>query len=142
LHVSPFAFADSITHCFPIINPSGRGYMETMPAQITSRPTPWRTVVVVCRKCGKKLGGGFGRKGKESLLDVLRQVLRDAGRRRDVRICETSCLGLCPKHGVTAFNATIPGIIHVLPAGMDGAEVVQTLLGSHIIADGGGIKAT
>jgi predicted metal-binding protein len=116
--------------------------MKTMPERITSRPTPWRTVVVVCRKCGKKLGGGFGRKGKESLLDVLRQALRDAGRRRDVRICETSCLGLCPKHGVTAFNATTPGIIHVLPAGMDGAEAVQTLLGSHIIADGGGIKAT
>ena len=116
--------------------------MEAMPDRIASRPTPWRSVVVVCRKCGKKLGGGFGHKRKESLRDVLRQALRDAGRRRDVRICETSCLGLCPKHGVTAFSATSPGTIYVIPAGMDGAEAARTLLGSHTIMDGGGIEAT
>jgi predicted metal-binding protein len=116
--------------------------MHPIPEQPASRPTPWRTVFIVCRKCGKKLDGGFGRKRKESLRDVLRQALRDTGRRRDVRICETSCLGLCPKQGVTALNATLPGTIHVIPVGSDGAEAVRTLLGSHIIADGGGIEAT
>jgi predicted metal-binding protein len=115
--------------------------MQGMSAKATSRPTPWRTVVVICRKCGKKLDGGFGRKRKESLRSVLRQTLRDAGRRRDVRICETSCLGLCPKGGVTALNATNPGTIHVVPAGSDGAEALRTLLGANAVADGGGIEA-
>ena len=98
-----------------------------------SRPTPWRTVVIVCRKCGKKLGGGFGRKRKESLRILLRQTLREAGRRRDVRICETGCLGICPKGGVTALNATNPGMIHIIQAGTDGAQAVQTLLGSPLL---------
>jgi predicted metal-binding protein len=93
-----------------------------------ARATPWRTVLVICRKCGKKLDGGFGRKRKESLKSVLRQNFRDAGRRRDIRICETACLGVCPKGGVTALNATHPGTIHVIPAGADVAEAIQTLL--------------
>jgi predicted metal-binding protein len=102
-----------------------------------SRPTPWRTVLVVCRKCGKKLDGGFGRKHKETLRTLLREALRQGGRRRDVRICETSCLGLCPKSGVTALNASNPGTIHVIPAGSDGAEAVRTLLGG----DAGGLES-
>jgi predicted metal-binding protein len=92
--------------------------------------TPWRTVVIVCRKCGKKLHGGFGRKRKETLGTLLRQTLREIPKRREIRICETACLGLCPKGGVTALNATNPGTIHVIPAGADGAEVAETLLGN------------
>ncbi len=104
-----------------------------MSAKATSRPTPWRTVVIVCRKCGKKLDGGFGHKRKESLRALLRQTLREAGRRRDVRICETTCLGICPKGGVTALNATNPGTIHVIQAGTDGAQAMQALLGSPLL---------
>jgi predicted metal-binding protein len=112
-----------------------------MSSKHASRPTPWRTIVILCRKCGKKLDGGFGHKQKESLRTVLRQTLREAGRRRDVRICETSCLGLCPKGGVTALNATRPGTIHVIQAGAEGSDAMQTLLGDHVIADAGGIEA-
>ena len=79
-----------------------------------SRPTPWRTVIVLCRKCGKKRDGGFGAKRKESL----KAELRAAG-----------CFGLCPKRGVTALNATRPGVIHVIPVGTDGPEALQTLFG-------------
>ena len=100
-----------------------------------SRPTPWREVFIICRKCGKKLRGGFGAKGKESLKDVLRQALRDSGQRRQVRIMETSCLGICPKHGVTALNASRPGTIHVIPRGSDGPEAVGTLLGDRRVVD-------
>jgi predicted metal-binding protein len=92
-----------------------------------SRPTPWKQVIVLCRKCGKKLDGGFGEKGKDSLKSSLRQALRDEGRRRDVRIFETSCMGICPKRGVTALNATHPDRLHVIGAGADTTAVMQTL---------------
>jgi hypothetical protein len=115
-------------HRFLIINPRGRSYVAWMAGKPLSRPTPWRVVVVVCRKCGKKLDGGFGRKRKDSLRTLLRETLRSGDRRRDVRICETSCLGVCPKGGVTALNATRPGTIHVIPAGSEGAEAMRTLL--------------
>jgi predicted metal-binding protein len=94
-----------------------------------SRPTPWREVVLVCRKCGKKLKGGFGKKRRDTLKTHLRQALREAGRRRDVRVIETSCLGVCPKQGVTALNATRPQTIHVIPAGTGGEAAMRTLLG-------------
>jgi hypothetical protein len=131
----------TITHRFLIINPRGGSHISNMSGKATSRPTPWRTVFIICRKCGKKLDGGFGRKRKETLRTLLRETLRSAGRRRDVRICETSCLGLCPKGGVTALNATSPGTIHVIPAGADGAEVMRTLLGGDAVANGGGVEA-
>lgn len=94
-----------------------------------SRPTPWRTVIVLCRKCGKKRDGGFGAKRKESLKAELRAALRAGGRRREVRVIEAGCFGLCPKRGVTALNATRPGVIHVIPVGTDGPEALQTLFG-------------
>lgn len=100
-----------------------------------SRPTPWRDVIILCRKCGKKQRGGFGPKRKQTLKDTLRQSLRDIGQRRQVRVMETSCLGICPKHGITALNATTPGTIHVIPIGSDGTVAMQTLLGDHAMAD-------
>lgn len=98
-------------------------------AKPQSRATPWRTVILVCRKCGKKLKGGFGPRQKEALRSELRQALRSTGRRRDVRIMEIGCLGLCPKQAVTALNATCPGTLHVIPAGTEAAEALGTLLG-------------
>jgi hypothetical protein len=136
-----YVCAASITHRFLIINPPHRSHVWQMSGKAISRPTPWRTVVILCRKCGKKLDGGFGRKRKESLRTVLRETLRAAGRRRDVRICETSCLGLCPKGGVTALNATRPGTIHVIPAGAPPEDAMRTLLGGNAVADGDGIEA-
>jgi predicted metal-binding protein len=106
-----------------------------MSKQPAFRTTPWRTVLIVCRKCGKKLGGGFGRKRKESLKSALRPH-----RQRDIRICEAACLGVCPKGGVTALNATHPGRIHVIPAGMDASEAMERLLGGHALTNGLGVE--
>ena len=99
-----------------------------------SHPTPWRDVIILCRKCGKKRHGGFGPKLKQTLKDTLRQALQDVGRRRQVRVMETACLGICPKDGVTALNASRPGIIHVIPVGSDGPVAMRTLLGDHAVA--------
>ena len=106
-------------------------HVRTMPEQTVplSRPTPWRDIIIVCRKCGKKRDGGFGAKRKESLKAELRAALRAGGRRREVRVIEAGCFGLCPKRGVTALNATRPGVIHVIPVGTDGPEALQTLFG-------------
>jgi hypothetical protein len=130
----PYGSRITIPHRPLIINPRRGTHIPLMSEKAASRPTPWRTVLIVCRKCGKKLNGGFGRKRKETLKSVLRQ-----NRTRDIRICETSCLGLCPKGGVSALNATHPGMIHVIPAGTDPAGAMQTLLGAHGVvgADGG-----
>lgn len=106
-----------------------------------SRTTPWRDVIILCRKCGKKLDGGFGPKRKQDLKAALRQALREAGQRRQVRIMETSCLGLCPKGGVTALNATNPGTIHVIPTGTRGSDAMQTLLGDQTILDRSSVEA-
>ena len=106
-----------------------------------SRPTLWRDVIILCRKCGKKRRGGFGPKRKQTLKDVLRQALRDVGQRRRVRVMETGCLGVCPKDGITALNASAPGTIHVIPVGSDGTAAVRTLLGDNTVADTDGVEA-
>ena len=67
---------------------------------IRTLPSKWGPVALVCRKCGKKLGGGFGRKGRDDLLDVLKRHLKHTEQRRALRLVETGCLGLCPKNAV------------------------------------------
>ncbi|MGD0108970.1 MAG: hypothetical protein ABSC06_33805 [Rhodopila sp.] len=117
--------------------------MDDMPGKSVSlsRPTPWCEVIILCRKCGKKCGGGFGPKRKDSLKTVLRQALRDTGRRRQIRVMETSCLGICPKNGVTALNATRPGAIHVIKAGAAGPDAIRILLGDDTVGDRDSVEA-
>jgi predicted metal-binding protein len=125
-------------------NPRPGSHIQAMskPQDTLSRPTPWREVVLVCRKCGKKQKGGFGEKRRDALKAHLRQALRAAGRRRDVRVIEISCLGVCPKHGVTALNASRPQTIHVIPAGTDAAVALRRLLGDFdAVADRDGIES-
>jgi hypothetical protein len=69
--------------------------------------TPWRDVIILCRKCGKKRDDGFGPKRKDSLKTALRQALRDTGRRRQV------------------------DTIHIIPVGTDGSGAMRTLLGHY-----------
>ena len=97
-------------------------------AATVSRPTPWKTILLLCGKCARKLDGGYGHKRKETLRSVLRAALREAGHGREVRIVETRCLGICPKKAVTAVNASHPGEIFVVPAGMPVEEIMQVLL--------------
>ncbi|MCI4588552.1 (2Fe-2S) ferredoxin domain-containing protein [Sphingobium sp. BYY-5] len=65
----------------------------------------WRNAVLVCRKCSKKLDGGFGPRGDERLAKMLRKHLSlKKGRRADAGIIEVNCLGVCPKGAVTVVN--------------------------------------
>ena len=95
---------------------------------IRVRPTPWKTVILLCGKCTRKMDGGYGSKGKDTLRTVLRDTLRVKGRRRDVRIIETRCMGICPKKAVTALNASRPGRILTIPKGTATDEVMAQLM--------------
>ena len=54
-------------------------------------------------------------------------ALSDAGHRREVRILETRCMGICPKKAVTMVNASRPGIIAVVPKGTPMPEVLAQI---------------
>ena len=98
------------------------------PATIVSHPTPWQDVILVCRKCSKKLDGGFGPSGNLSLSRELKRSLRETGNRRTTRIVETKCLGICPKDAVTVLPATHPAAMLTVPTGTDGTLLLAKLL--------------
>lgn len=65
----------------------------------------WSNTVLVCSKCSKKLGGGFGPKGRTPLAKALRKHLGlRKGRKGTAGIVEVKCLGVCPRGAVTVVN--------------------------------------
>ena len=97
-----------------------------MPAPIITSPTQWTDIILVCRKCSKKLSGGFGPDGDDTLSRALKQSLRATGR-RSTRIIETKCLGLCPKGAVTVLPTRTPGTMLAVPKGADPAVILASL---------------
>jgi predicted metal-binding protein len=95
---------------------------------IVARQTPWRDIILVCRKCSRKLDGGFGPDGEDSLPRELKRGLRATGRRATCRVIETKCLGICPKGAVTVLAARTPGAILTIPAGTETLAVLARLL--------------
>ncbi|PTD26076.1 hypothetical protein [Sphingomonas fennica] len=88
----------------------------------------WRGAILVCRKCGKKAGGGFGPKGKTSLAKALRKEMHGGkGRKARLGVVEVGCLGVCPKHAVTVVDASRPGEWLIVPAGTPVEEVAARL---------------
>lgn len=67
----------------------------------------WHNAILVCRKCEKKLDGGFGPDGDQRLAKALKKHLSlKKGRKASVGIVEVSCLGVCPKGAVTVVNGS------------------------------------
>lgn len=93
----------------------------------------WGTVVLVCGKCTRKLGGGFGKKGRRSLAKEL-SALADAKRNRKATaaVIETGCLKVCPRRAVVALNAARPDKWFVIPAGSE-PEGAAALLGLSVV---------
>ncbi len=98
-------------------------------SSISATPAPWQRVALVCGKCSRKLRGGFGKKGKRDLAEVIKYAAKSTGRRRALRVLEVGCLGLCPKRAVSAIGMGQPGQVLVIPAGTDGTAVLTRLLG-------------
>ncbi len=88
----------------------------------------WQGSVLVCGKCSKKLGGGFGGKERTPLVKLLRQALRvKKGRKADRGVVEVKCLGVCPKNAVVMVDGAHPDRWMLVPAGTDVGEVVAML---------------
>ena len=86
----------------------------------------WADTILVCKKCSKKLGGGFGPKGKTPLAKALRQELHvKKGRKGALGIIEVTCLGICPKGAVTVVNGAKPGEWMLVSEGADIPSVVD-----------------
>lgn len=99
-----------------------------MAKPIRSVATPATSLVAICGKCGKKLGGGFGPRGKQPLGKALRDTLHlPAPKRSRVRIVKTDCMKLCPKGAVAVIHSGDPGAILVIPAGTPVATVAEAL---------------
>ncbi|KQS01399.1 hypothetical protein ASG11_17110 [Sphingomonas sp. Leaf357] len=88
----------------------------------------WSRALLVCGKCSKKLDGGFGPKGRESLAKALRRHLGlEKGRRAAMGVIEVKCLGICPKRAVTVIDADDPHAWRLVDEGADLDAVVETL---------------
>ena len=88
----------------------------------------WSNTVLVCKKCSKKLDGGFGPKGRTPLAKALRQELGlKKGRKGALGVVEVKCLGVCPKGAVTVVNGAAPGAWMLVEAGAALSEVADTI---------------
>ena len=89
-----------------------------MAAAVRTVPVRATRLLAVCGKCGRKLGGGFGKDGDTSLAKMLRRGLASArGKRAAVRIVETKCLDICPKHAVAVIDGDHPGEVLIVASG-------------------------
>ena len=80
----------------------------------------WSNAVLVCTKCSKKLGGGFGPKGRTPLAKALRKHLGlKKGRKGAAGIVEVKCLGVCPRGAVTVVNGAQSRDWLLVPEGAD-----------------------
>jgi hypothetical protein len=95
---------------------------------IQSRRVPSKGLVLLCGKCARKLEGGYGPDGKARLKAALRRELKAAELRRDIRLVETRCLGVCPKKATTMIVADRPGEVLVVPQAAPLADVLKRIL--------------
>ena len=97
---------------------------------IKTSKTKWRDVVLVCKKCQKKLDGGFGPHGDKSLKKALKTYLKPGdgkGRKAELAVIETACFDVCPKNAVVCVNAAEPKALLIVPVGADLFEVKARL---------------
>ncbi|MET0366459.1 MAG: (2Fe-2S) ferredoxin domain-containing protein [Sphingobium sp.] len=88
----------------------------------------WDAAILVCKKCSKKAGGGFGEKGRTSLAKALRARSDGGkGRKADLGVIEVGCLKVCPKNAVVAINGARPKDWLIVPRGTDMDVVAQRL---------------
>ena len=96
---------------------------------IKTAKTQWRDVVLVCKKCSKKIKrGGFGPDDDKTLKKALRKYLKAGkGRKAELAVIETGCFDVCPKDAVIAVNAAEPKQLLIVPVGADLLEVKARL---------------
>jgi NADH:ubiquinone oxidoreductase subunit E len=96
--------------------------------QLFAAAPRWQRVILVCGKCSKRLGGGFGPRRKTSLAKALRTHLGlKRWRKGSVGVVETRCLGLCPNGAVTVIAGAESRAWLLIPAGTEMAEIVREI---------------
>ena len=98
-----------------------------MEGLIRTLPSGWRDAVLVCGKCSKKVGGGFGKKGRTPLAKLLRKALALKGRKARAGVVETRCLGVCPKGAVMVVHTARTDTWLIVAAGTPAGEVIARL---------------
>lgn len=85
-------------------------------------------LLAICGKCGRKLDGGFGPGGKQSLAKAIKRALAlPKPKHAGVRLVETRCLKLCPKGAVAVADSAAPGSLLVIAARTPLAAVAAAL---------------
>jgi predicted metal-binding protein len=88
----------------------------------------WRAVVLVCGKCTRKVGGGYGPDGTTPLVKALRKWAgKGKGRKARIGAYEVPCLKICPKRAVAVVDGAEPGKWRIVPAGTPVEEVAAGL---------------
>jgi len=88
----------------------------------------WSNVALICRKCSKKLDGGFGPGGGERLAKALRKHLSlKKGRKAAAGIVEVNCLGICPRGAVTVVDGAASRDWLLVRPGADLDELAEAL---------------
>ncbi|MDE8650859.1 (2Fe-2S) ferredoxin domain-containing protein [Novosphingobium album (ex Liu et al. 2023)] len=91
-------------------------------------PAQWSSVTLVCRKCSKRCGGGFGKNGRTSLAKaLLKRGNGKKGRKASIGVVEVDCLKVCPKNAVVAIDGAHPQEWVVVPKGTDISLVARRL---------------
>ena len=86
--------------------------------------SPWRDLLLVCRKCTGKHHNGFGPDGDMTLREALKHHVRKHELKGVLRAVETDCLDLCPEDGISCMRISDPGHIAVVPLGTPVREVL------------------
>jgi predicted metal-binding protein len=102
---------------------------ETDLMALKTAKTRWRDVILVCKKCQKKLGKGFGPDEDLTLKKALTRYVQPEGkgRKSELAVMYVDCFDVCPKKAVTAVNAAQPAQMIIIPAGADLIEVTDRL---------------
>ncbi len=103
--------------------------IDKVPARIRHVPSNWQGMVLVCRKCSQKIGGGFGPKNRTSLAKALRKTVgAKKGRKASYGVAEVGCLGICPKNAVTLIDGARPDDWLVIPRGSNVEALAAELI--------------
>lgn len=88
----------------------------------------WSDTILICKKCSKRLDGGFGPKGRTPLAKALRKHLGlKKGRKGRAGVVEVKCLGVCPRGAVTVVEGAAPKTWMLIKAGGDLDEIAAAL---------------
>lgn len=112
--------------CSALQRSGGNGSLpEPVKTEIRSN---WSNTVLVCAKCSKRVGGGFGPRRKTALSKALRKHLHlKKGRKGAAGVVDVKCLGICPRDAVVVVNGAEPRTWHLVRPGSDLDEVAKSV---------------